>query len=116
MYAIRSYYDKEESTAQDISQLLHFTEEESFILGKAIYAIEDGSEQKNKLVKKLYSLYDFDRVIYAISKKEDTENIYNLIQAIKQQKQVVLKEYRSGHGKDIRDRIVEPIDFSYNFV
>ena len=71
---------------------------------------------KEKLVKKLYSLYDFDRVIYAITKKEETENIYNLIQAIKQQKQVVLKEYKSGHGKDIRDRIVEPIDFTINYL
>jgi predicted DNA-binding transcriptional regulator YafY len=108
--------DKEESTAQDISQLLHFTEEEAFILSKAIHAIEDGSELKEKLVKKLYSLYDFDRVIYAITKKEDTENIYNLIQAIKQQKQVVLKEYKSGHGKDIRDRLVEPIDFTISYL
>jgi proteasome accessory factor C len=108
--------NKEESTSQDISQLLHFTEEEAFILSKAIHAIEDGSEMKEKLVKKLYSLYDFDRVIYAITKKEDTENIYNLIQAIKQQKQVILKEYKSGHGKDIRDRLVEPIDFTINYL
>ncbi|MGE4346137.1 MAG: helix-turn-helix transcriptional regulator [Flavobacteriaceae bacterium] len=108
--------NKEESTSQDISQLLHFTEEEAFILSKAIHTIEDGSELKEKLVKKLYSLYDFDRVIYAITKKEETENIYNLIQAIKQQKQVILKEYKSGHGKDIRDRIVEPIDFTINYL
>lgn len=108
--------NKEESTSQDISQLLHFTEEEAFILSKAIHTIEDGSEMKEKLVKKLYSLYDFDRVIYAITKKEETENIYNLIQAIKQQKQVILKEYKSGHGKDIRDRIVEPIDFTINYL
>lgn len=24
----------------------------------------------------------------------------------------MLKEYKSGHGKDIRDRIVDPIDFT----
>ncbi len=108
--------DKEESTAKDISQLLHFTEEEAFILGKAIHSIEDGSELKDKLARKLYSLYDFDRVIYTISKKEETDNIFNLIQAIKQQKQVVLKEYKSGHGKDIRDRLVEPIDFTINYL
>ena len=108
--------DKEESTAKDISQLLHFTEEEAFILSKAIHSIEDGSELKDKLVKKLYSLYDFDRVIYAISKKEDAENIYNLIQAVKQQKQVLLKEYKSGHGKTIRDRLVEPIAFTINYL
>lgn len=76
--------DKENATAQDISQLLHFTEEEAFILSKTIHAI---------------------------TKKEETKNIYNLIQAIKQQKQVVLKEYKSGNSKNIRDRIVEPIDF-----
>lgn len=108
--------DKEESTLQDISQLLHFTEEEAFILGKAIHSIEDGSELKDKLARKLYSLYDFDRVIYAISKKEQTDNIFNLIQAIKQQKQVVLKDYKSGHSKDIRDRLVEPIDFTVNYL
>src|SRR5690606_40699418 len=88
--------DKENSTAQDISQLLHFTEEEAFILSKTIHAIDEDSELKEKLVKKLYSLYDFDRVIHAITKKVETENIYSIIQAIKQQKQVVLKEYKSS--------------------
>jgi len=108
--------DKKESTSQDISQLLHFTEEEAFILSKAIHTIDDGSEQKDKLVKKLYSLYDFDRVIHAITKKEETECIYNLLQAIKQQKQVVLKEYKSSNSKSIRDRLVEPIDFTINYL
>lgn len=108
--------DKEESTSQDVSNLLHFSEEETFILSKAIHLIEDGSELKDKLARKLYSLYDFDRVIYAISRIEDTENIFNLIQAIKKQKQVILKEYKSGHGKSIRDRLVEPIDFTVNYL
>lgn len=108
--------DKEESATQDISQLLHFTEEEAFILSKAIHTIEDGSELKDKLARKLYSLYDFDRVIHAISKKEETDNVFNVMQAIKQQKQVILKEYKSGHGKDIRDRLVEPIDFTVNYL
>ncbi|MGQ1784914.1 helix-turn-helix transcriptional regulator [Saccharicrinis sp. GN24d3] len=108
--------NKDDSSAKDISQLLHFTEEEAFILGKAIHSIEDGSELKDKLAKKLYSLYDFDRVIHAISKKEETDNIFNVIQAIKQQKQVVLKEYKSGHSNNIRDRLVEPIDFTVNYM
>jgi predicted DNA-binding transcriptional regulator YafY len=38
------------------------------------------------------------------------------MQAIKQQKQVVLKEYKSGHGRNIRDRLVEPIDFTVNYM
>lgn len=107
--------DKRNATVQDISHLLHFSEEEAFILSKAIHTIDDNGELKNKLVKKLYSLYDFDRVIHAISKKEESENIYSLLQAIKQQKQVVLQSYKSGNSKNIRDRIVEPIDFTINY-
>lgn len=107
--------DKENTTVQEISHLLHFSEEEAFILSKAIHSIEDTDELKSKLVKKLYSLYDFDRVIHAISKKEESENIYTLLQAIKQQKQVVLQSYKSGNSKNIRDRIVEPIDFTINY-
>lgn len=108
--------DKENTTVQEISHLLHFSEEEAFILSKAIHSIEDTDEFKSKLVKKLYSLYDFDRVIHAISKKEESENIYTLLQAIKQQKQVVLQSYKSGNSKNIRDRIVEPIDFTINYI
>ena len=65
--------DKENTTVQEISHLLHFSEEEAFILSKAIHSIEDTDELKSKLVKKLYSLYNFDRVIHAISKKEESE-------------------------------------------
>lgn len=107
--------DKENATVQEISHLLHFSEEEAFILSKAIHSIEDTDELKSKLVKKLYSLYNFDRIIHAISKKEESENIYTLLQAIKQQKQVVLQSYKSGNSKNIRDRIVEPIDFTINY-
>ena len=107
--------DKSNSSVQDIGNLLHFSEEEAFILSKAIHSIENTTELKENLVKKLYSLYDYDRVIHAIAKKEESENIYTLLQAIKQQKQVVLKSYKSGNSKNIRDRIVEPIDFTINY-
>lgn len=107
--------DKENDTVLEISNLLHFSEEEAFILSKAIHGIDDTDELKNKLVKKLYSLYDFDRVIHAIAKKEESENIYALLQAIKQQKQIILESYKSGNSKNIRNRIVEPIDFTINY-
>ena len=107
--------NKEESSARDISDLLHFTEEESLILSKAIHSLENHSDQKDKLVKKLYSLYDFDRVVHAITRKEETDKVYNLIQAIKRQKQVALKGYKSNNSNQISDRIVEPIDFTDNY-
>lgn len=107
--------NKEESSARDISDLLHFTEEESLILSKAIHSLDSKSDQKDKLVKKLYSLYDFDRVLHAITRKEETDKVYNLIQSIKKQKKVVLKDYKSNNSNEILDRIVEPIDFTDNY-
>lgn len=107
--------NKEESSARDISDLLHFTEEESLILSKVIHSLDSHSDQKDKLVKKLYSLYDFDRVVHAITRKEETDKVYNLIQAIKKQKQVVLKDYKSNNSNNVSDRIVEPIDFTDNY-
>lgn len=107
--------NKQESQMVDIGKLLHFSEEESFILSKAINAIEKGSEIRDKLVSKLYSLYDSDRVVHAIMKKEDTENVYALIQAIKYQKQVTLKSYQSGNSSTVEDRHVEPFDFTANY-
>jgi proteasome accessory factor C len=108
--------NKNETTARDISDLLHFSDEESFILSKAIHSINSENKQKDKLVKKLYSLYDYDRVIHAITRKAETENIYTLIQAIKKQKQVVLKNYKSNNSNLIKDRLVEPIDFTENYI
>ena len=107
--------NKDESSARDISDLLHFTEEESLILSKAIHSLDSKSDQKDKLVKKLYSLYDFDRVVHAITRKEETDKVYILIQAIKKQKQVVLRGYKSNNSNEILDRIVEPIDFTDNY-
>ena len=108
--------DKTTESIHDIGSLIHFSEEEAFILSKAIHSIEETNEYREKLVKKLYSLYDFDRVIYAITKKEESENIYTIMQAIKMQKQVVLHGYKSSNSKNIRDRLVEPISFTINYL
>lgn len=111
--------DRESSNySKDLSELLHFSEEEAFILAKAIHKVSsDGeSESREKLVKKLYSLYNFDRVAQSVIKPSDTNNIYNLMQAIKKQKQVRLVKYRSAHGGTIRDRLVEPFDFTPNYI
>ncbi|MDG5799720.1 WYL domain-containing protein [Marinilabiliaceae bacterium ANBcel2] len=107
--------DVQNSVASDISELLHFNEEESFLLSKAIHSIDENIEFKSKLVKKLYSIYDTNRIIYSVVKKKDTENIYNVLQAIKKQMQVVFKGYRSGNSAQIRDRVVEPFDFTENY-
>lgn len=108
--------NKEDSRERDISELLHFTKEEAYILSKAIHSIDEENELKIKLIKKLYSLYDFDRVAVPIIKKENSENIHSLTDAINNKKQVKLINYHSSNSGRIYDRVVEPFGFTTNFI
>jgi predicted DNA-binding transcriptional regulator YafY len=50
--------DKESPHFKDISQLVHFTEEEAVILKRAIESIDDTNLLKQNLKRKLYTVYD----------------------------------------------------------
>ena len=110
------YIDKNSPYFKEISELLHFSREEAVILQRAIHSIDNENLLKQNLVNKLYALYDFDRVVNTIVKKEHSENIHQLMQAIKFKNQVVLKEYLSANSNEARDRLVEPFDFTTNYV
>jgi predicted DNA-binding transcriptional regulator YafY len=112
------YYsiDKHSPYFREISELLHFSREEAIILQKAIHSIDNENLLKQNLINKLYALYDFDRVADTIVKKEYSANIHQLISAIKYKNQVILKEYLSANSNEARDRLVEPFDFTTNYV
>ncbi len=101
---------------REISELLHFSVEEAMILQKTIHSISDENLLKRNLIKKLYALYDFDGVVNTIVKQEYSENIHQLIRAIKFKNKVVLKEYQSANSNEARDRIVEPFGFTTNYI
>lgn len=98
-----------------INELLHFSEEEAWILTRAIHSIDDNNLLKTNLINKLYALYDFDRVADTVVKPENITAVHSLIEAIRQKKQVLLRKYRSSHGQLVRDRLVEPFDFTTNY-
>lgn len=108
--------NKEESEYKDISELLHFSEEEAYILSQAIHTIDQQNELKINLIKKLYSLYDSNRVAVPIIKKENSTNIHALTEAINHKKQVKLINYQSSNSRKVYNRIVEPFSFTTNFV
>lgn len=108
--------DKQSPYYKDISRLLHFSDEEAFILQKAIHSIDNVNEIKNNLISKLYSLYDFDRVAVTIVKRESSENVHNLTQAITKKRQAVLHNYSSANSSKISNRQVEPFDFTPNYI
>lgn len=108
--------EKSNSQYKELHDLLQFSEEESYILQKAIHSIDNNNVLKTNLINKLYSLYDSRRVIDLIIKKENSEIIANLSKAILEKKQIKIIGYKSANSNTISDRILEPIKFTTNFV
>ncbi len=108
--------DKESPYFKDISQLVHFTEEEAIILRRAIESIDDTNLLKHNLKSKLYSVYDSGVLADTVVKGKNSSNVHKLIEAIEQQQSVYLRGYQSAHGGVVRDRRVEPFAFTTNYL
>ena len=108
--------DKSSPYFKDISQLVHFTEEEAYILKSAIESIDENNLLKQNLKKKLYTVYDYKILAETVVHSKDAKNVNRLIEAIENQQQVRLCNYSSAHSKTIRDRVVEPFAFTTNYI
>ncbi len=108
--------DKESPHFKDISQLVHFTEEEASILKSAIESIDDTNLLKQNLKRKLYSVYDNKLLADTVVKGKNASNVHLLLDAIEEHRQAILHKYQSGHGGEVRDRRVEPFAFTTNYV
>ena len=108
--------DKSSPYFKDISQLIHFTEEEAFILKSAIESIDENNLLKQNLKKKLYTVYDYNILAETIVSGKNGRNVGQLVQAIENKNLVILKNYSSAHGNDIRDRKAEAYAFTTNYV
>lgn len=101
---------------KDISQLVHFTTEEAYILKSAIESIDENNLLKQNLKKKLYTVYDYKILAETVVQGKNAVNVNRLVQAIEEKKQVTFEIYYSAHGKDNRSRQVEPFAFTTNYV
>lgn len=101
---------------KDISELIHFTEEEAYILKSAIESIDETNVLKQNLKKKLYTVYDYNILADTLVSGKNGRNVQRLVQAFEKKKQVVLMDYSSAHGNDVRDRVVEAYAFTTNYV
>jgi len=110
--------NKSSSQFKDLSKLIHFSEEEAYILSRAIHLIDDENKFKHTLYEKLYYLFDSEKAVNKLVKKESSESVIKLKDAVNNKELVVLKGYRSSNSDNIRDRLIEPFDFSpnYNYV
>ena len=99
----------------NLSTLIHFSEEEAYLLHNLIGALTSDCQVAINLENKLAALFDATSVTEIIGNKITGENIMRLRQAIDEKKQVTLIRYESGNTMSISDRLVEPIKFSSNY-
>lgn len=108
--------DRSSPFIKDISELIHFTDEEAHLLKHAIESIDETTLIKQNLKKKLYTVYEYKILAEIVVNLKDSGNVNNLIEAIMQRKQVILRNYASGNSHSVRDRIVEPFEFTTNYI
>lgn len=107
---------KESRYFKDISQLVHFTDEEVHIVNQLIEALDDTNMLKQNLRRKLTTIYDCTSMAQSIVRGKNAVNVNNLLEAINERRRVVLRDYASSNTGVVRDRVVEPFGFTTNYV
>ena len=107
---------KDSKHFKDISQLIHFTDEEAHIVNQLINGLDDTNMLKQNLRRKLVSVYDCTSMANSIVKSEHANSINVLIEAMYQHRKVILHDYASSHTGVVQDRFVEPFGFTTNYV
>lgn len=97
-----------------LRKLLHFSQEEAYILYKSLSSLEASDNFLISLIKKLHTLYDF-QALKQVQFQDNLEKVKLLSQAIKSEKQVVLDQYQSSNSQSVSDRKVEPFEFMTDY-
>lgn len=108
--------DKQSPYFKDISELVHFTDEEAHVLKSAIESIDETNVIKQNLKTKLYSVYDYKILAECVTKGNNARNVNKLTEAMEEEKQIVLKDYKSANSHHISHRIIEPYAFTTNYI
>lgn len=109
------YLSTRSGPLKDISDLIHFSDEEAYILQKAIDSIDDNTTIKQNLKQKLYNIYNYAELADVVVHPEQGEVVQSLISAIDDKFCVELTDYRSANSNKVSSRIVEPFAFTTNY-
>lgn len=102
-------------SAKDLSKLVYFSEEEARVLASLIQGLDTSNGMKANLFKKLAAIYDITSIDRYTDRKQTAFNIQLLEEAMKDGRQVCLKDYGSA-SSGRHDAIVEPFDFTGEYV
>ena len=92
-----------------------FTIEEMKLIKKLIQTEVDNNPLKELLLKKLSLNSELDKVPNLIVNARRGKLVEKISEAIKEKKQLILQNYHSANSSDIKDRLIEPIEFGDNY-
>ena len=100
---------------EDIAELVHFTEEEAYVVDRLLDALDNGNVLKQSLKRKLAAVANSAAVVDCVVNGRVAENVHAVIGAIENKRQVKLIGYASSHSGAVRDRWVEPFEFTTDY-
>ena len=100
----------------ELDKLIYFSEEEAYIVNSLINGLDATNALKADLHKKLTAVFQCTSIGDYIDDKNCAANIEMLGQAIREKKKVILKNYESGNSKLVADRLIEPYEFTTNYI
>lgn len=103
------------ATSEDDPSQSQFTIEETKLIKKLIQGGAADNPLKSTLLKKLALNSEMDAMPRLFVKARQGRFVEQLAEAIRNKKQVVLKNYHSANSNEVRDRLVEPIHFGDNY-
>ena len=102
-------------SVEDISQIVHFSEEEATIVNRLIDSLDPDNSLKAGLKRKLAAVYDSVNLSQYIGNKNVAKIVETLSKAMKEKKVVELKDYVSSLAGDTRSYLLEPYEFTSNY-
>lgn len=101
---------------RDLEKLVYFSEEEARVLTNLIENLDETNTLKSNLYRKLCAVCDTKSLQEYSGTSKNAANVQALGNAIREQKKVILKDYSSASSSTVRDRLVEPFEFTNNHI
>lgn len=109
------FLEKQSRFFKEISELVHFTDEETDVIRRTVDAIDDSNPLKEQIRRKLHNAHHLPYMPEVVVLEQDCRNIHLLIEAIETGRQVTLRAYRSANSNEVTDRLVEPFAFTTSY-
>lgn len=111
----RYWIDYPDEDFRILQNILHFSDEETYLLSKTIDLLNEKTGCSARLKNKLAAFLNQEKTIENYLLKEKPAKVLSIQQALKQKQQILLVNYSSGNSETVKNRLVEPFEFKDDF-